>query len=178
MNHRDKVLIAGVVSELRERPLKSGNGRMAFVSLEDLSGTAELLCFSKVYAVAEEPLKSDDPLLVEATVQHEGEADSRSVKLRAERVRTLAEVREETTERIRLRLPADLVGPAFLDRLRHAVAPAPGDGGGGLPVELALVFAGEGEAVITLGAGFRMSPSDDAVERVERVAGAGCVAFL
>ena len=89
---RSKVTVAAVVSDLRERPLKSGNGRMAFAMLEDLGGRAELLVFSKVYPDAELALKADVPLLVDATVQHEGEGDSVSIKLRAERVRTRAPV--------------------------------------------------------------------------------------
>ena len=40
----DKVTVAGIVSQLRERPTKTGK-RMAWVTLEDLSGSVELVCF-------------------------------------------------------------------------------------------------------------------------------------
>ena len=173
--NRDQVLIGAVVSELRERPLKSGNGRMAFVGIEDLSGAAELLVFSRVYAEAEGPLKSDSPLLVKATIQHEGDGDAVSVKLRVESVQTLATVRQERTQRIRLRVDASDVAPERLDTLRRLMGH---EGGGGLPVELAVVFPGDGEAVITLGGAYRLDASDDLVDSVERVLGVGSVGFL
>ena len=40
----DKVTVAGIVAALRERPTKTGK-RMAWVTLEDLSGSVELVCF-------------------------------------------------------------------------------------------------------------------------------------
>ncbi|MGZ3444463.1 MAG: DNA polymerase III subunit alpha, partial [Myxococcaceae bacterium] len=40
----DVVTVAGIVSQLRERPTKTGK-RMAWVTLEDLSGSVELVCF-------------------------------------------------------------------------------------------------------------------------------------
>src|SRR5207245_11761292 len=41
---QDKVTVAGVVASMRERSLKDGR-RMAFVTLEDLSGSVEVICF-------------------------------------------------------------------------------------------------------------------------------------
>src|SRR6185436_6967051 len=40
----ERLTVAGIVAALRERPTKTGK-RMAWVTLEDLSGSVELVCF-------------------------------------------------------------------------------------------------------------------------------------
>ena len=40
----EKMTVAGIVAAMRERPTKTGK-RMAWVTLEDLSGSVELVCF-------------------------------------------------------------------------------------------------------------------------------------
>jgi DNA polymerase-3 subunit alpha len=62
--HMEEVSVVGVVSDLRERPLKSGKGRWAVVIIEDSFGQAEALCFSNAYDDAEALLKTKEPLLI------------------------------------------------------------------------------------------------------------------
>ena len=171
---RTKVTVSAVVSDLRERPLKSGNGRMAFAMLEDLGGRAELLVFSKVYPEAEAALKADVPLLVEATVQHEGEGDSVSVKLRAERVRTLADARAESASRVRVELDAERAGDErMLERLQQRLLAS----SAGLPVEVVVVVPDLGRALVRLGEHHRIAPDEDSVHALERIVGRGRVSI-
>lgn len=65
LRHMENVRVAGLPVDIRERPLKSGDGRWAIVTLEDNFGRAEVLCFNKTYAQFEELLKSNEPLLIE-----------------------------------------------------------------------------------------------------------------
>jgi DNA polymerase-3 subunit alpha len=173
--HRDTVQVAAVVSAMRERPLKSGNGRMAFVTLEDRSGQAEMLVFSQVYGASEEALKADEPLLVEAVVQHEGDADAKTIRLKAEKVQTLREVRRTATRRVRLLIDGDHMTAPRLDRLHQILAVEASDG---FPVEAVVAVAGQGQAIVTLGQDYRMGVSDEAITRLERVLGKGTVSFL
>ncbi len=86
----DKVTVAGIVSQLRERPTKTGK-RMAWVTLEDLSGSVELVCFpgkeggrsmmgkdgkwaqgrptARLRAPGSRCSRRDEPILVTGTVQ-------------------------------------------------------------------------------------------------------------
>jgi DNA polymerase-3 subunit alpha len=172
---RSKVVVGAVVTDLRERPLKSGNGRMAFAMLEDLGGRAELLVFSKVFPDAEAPLKADEPILVEATLQHEGEGDNISFKLRAERVRTLSDVRSETARRIRIELdPARAQDDGLLGRLQQRLLAS----ATGLPVEVVVIVPELGRALVRLGGPHRMPPDDDSVHALERIVGRGRVTVL
>lgn len=172
---RSKVLVGAVVTDLRERPLKSGNGRMAFAMLEDLGGRAELLVFSKVFPDAEAALKGDEPILVEATLQHEGEGDNITFKLRAERVRTLSDVRSETARRIRIELdPARAQDEALLERLQQRLLAS----ANGLPVEVVVIVPELGRALVRLGGPHRMLPDEDSVHALERIVGRGRVSVL
>lgn len=57
------VTIGGVVGHLKETTTKRGS-KMAFVTLEDLHGSVELVIFSDVYSDAVDYLKSDAPILI------------------------------------------------------------------------------------------------------------------
>jgi DNA polymerase III subunit alpha len=46
----EKVLIGGIIIELKKITTKAGNNEMAFVKLEDLTGTIEIVVFPKIYS--------------------------------------------------------------------------------------------------------------------------------
>jgi DNA polymerase-3 subunit alpha len=92
--HNSEVHVVGIVAALRERMLKSGNGRWAVVTLEDNFGQCEVLAFSRVYEEAEALLKSGEPLLLKGRAlldDIDDEGKQRTPKMRAESVESLAE---------------------------------------------------------------------------------------
>jgi DNA polymerase-3 subunit alpha len=171
--HRTSVTVAGVITSVRERTLRTGSGRMAFISLEDLTGRAEVVVFSKLFETAEELIKGDEPLVLQAVVQHEGDGDAMVVRLRAESVSTLREVREQQSKRVTLAMDADLIQPELMERLEAYLT----DWQDGFPVDVILTIEGYGEARVTLGGQYRLEADDTAVERVERLIGKGNVVF-
>ncbi len=82
-----RVVIAGLVTSFREIISKKG-ARMAFASLEDLTGQVELIVFPEAYAKGEIALKSDQPLLVGGNLKKEND----SHKIMVDRVAPLEEV--------------------------------------------------------------------------------------
>jgi DNA polymerase-3 subunit alpha len=171
---RAKVTVAGVVAEMRQRPLKSGQGHMAFLHLEDTTGQVEVVVFSKTFQAGEAALKGDGPITLEATVQHEGDPENRVVRLRAESVQTLAEYRQRATQRVRFSLDAGLVGEDLLSRLAQVL----GSSETGLPVEVRLEVPGAGTAELRLGDRFRAAIDDETLGRLERVVGRGRVSCV
>lgn len=142
--------------------------------LEDLGGRAELLVFSKVFPDAELALKADVPLLVDATLQHEGEGENVSIKLRAERVRTLADARAESATRVRVELEAErFEDERMLARLQQRLLSSPA----GLPVEIVVVIPELGRALVRLGEHHRVAPDEDSVHALERIVGRGRVSI-
>jgi DNA polymerase-3 subunit alpha len=184
----DKVTVAGVVAQLRERPTKTGK-RMAWVTLEDLSGSVELVCFpgreagrsvmgkdgkwSKGgarpgYDQWEPLLKSDEPILVTGSVQiNNRDEESPSCELIVEEIQSLREVREKRVKRLELRLHASMATEERLQKLSDLVKKH----AGATPIAVALLMPGEAEALIG-GTALKVQVSDELLESVNRLFGA------
>jgi DNA polymerase-3 subunit alpha len=181
----DKITVAGVVSVLRERPTKTGK-RMAFITLEDLSGSVEVICFPggggggppefgkpraprDGYDKWEAILKTDEPILITGKVQVKSLDDGAKVsELIAEEIKSLAEVREKRAKRLRIAVPAELIDDDKLARLREELARNPGL----LPVTLELEVAGEATAEVAIG--MKVKVSDSLIEFADRLFGQKC----
>jgi DNA polymerase-3 subunit alpha len=174
---RSEVTVAAVISELRERNTKSGNGRMAFITLEDLTGFVELMVFTKAYPIFEPHLHADEPLLIAARVTREGDGDNKTLKLRADGVTTLREARAERSKRARIRVTAETVSTAHLARLKALLAEQPLPGGNRVPVDVIVKVKDYGKAVVRLSQGYGLVVDDDAIGAVERLLGRGAVSF-
>lgn len=184
----DKITIAGIVSTMRERPTKTGK-RMAWVTLEDLSGSVELVVFpgkdgtrsvmdpktgkwgkagpKPGYEQWEHLLKSDDPLLVSGTVQMSRDEENPQAELIVDDIQSLREVREKRVKRLELRLHVDMATDDKLAKLaeiakKHA---------GATPIAVALHMPGEAEALVG-NTQFKVQVTDELLESVNRLFGA------
>jgi len=88
---RDKedVLIAGIVNNIREVTTKRKD-IMAYVTVEDLYGSMNIICFSEVYQKSRELLKSDEPLLIRGQT----DVSEEKVKIIANEIKLLQDVPE------------------------------------------------------------------------------------
>ncbi len=183
----EKVTIAGVVSALRERPTKTGK-RMAWVTIEDLSGSLEIVCFpgkeagrpqmgkdgrwgkggaKPGYENWEPLLKSDDALLVTGTVQiNNRDEESPQAELIVEEIQSLKEVREKRVKRFELRLSAELVTEERLSRLGELSKQY----AGATPVAVSIVLPGEAEALIGNTA-LKVAVTDELIAAVDKLFG-------
>jgi DNA polymerase-3 subunit alpha len=167
-NHRDEVAIAGVVSDLRERPLKSGNGRMAFVRLEDKSGEVDVLVFSSTFEEYEEVLKCGEPILIKGEVREEGDADAKTYRVRADEMKQLAQARREFVKRVKVDITVDEISNGELSHLRTLFARFRGDCRTSIVVKMENE-QGEGRAEIPLPSDFWVEPEDELLMQVERL---------
>ncbi len=184
----DKITVAGIVSQLRERPTKTGK-RMAWVTLEDLTGSVELVCFPGKEAGRSfmgkdgkwakggakpgfdnwEPLlKGDEPILVTGTVQiNDREAENPVAELIVDEIQSLREVRERRVKRLELRLNASMVSDERLQKLSDIAKKY----AGATPVAVAVVMPGEAEALVG-NTSLKVQISDELLESVNRLFGA------
>ncbi len=91
VSSRVVVKVAGVVAHAKEITTKKNKERMAFVTLEDETGSVEVIVFPSIFKEAEFHLLPDEPVVVEGTVDKSGEV----IKLKAMSVIPLNEVKED-----------------------------------------------------------------------------------
>ncbi len=70
-NRGKRVWVAGLVIDVRVRPLKSGNGKMAFVTIDDRSARTEVSFFSKAFEANQEALKVDEILIIRGRASYD-----------------------------------------------------------------------------------------------------------
>ncbi len=185
----EKITIAGVVAAMRERPTKTGK-RMAWVTLEDLSGSVELVVFPGKdgsrsvmdpktgkwgksgprpgYEQWEHLLKSDDPILVSGTVQMNSRDEENPVaELIVDNIESLREVREKRVKRLELRLHVDMATDEKLARLAELAKKY----AGATPIAVALHMPGEAEALVG-NTNLKVQVCDELLESVNRLFGA------
>ncbi|HYH98402.1 DNA polymerase III subunit alpha, partial [Hyalangium sp.] len=183
----EKISVGGIIAALRERPTKTGK-RMAWVTLEDLSGSIELVCFpgkdgtrsvmgkdgkwtkagpKPGYEQWETLLKGDDPILVTGTVQiSQRDEESPTTELIVEEIQSLKAVRERRTKRLELRVPADLLTEEKLSKLAEIAK----QNMGATPVAVSVLFPGEAEALIG-GTALKVQVSDELLLAVDKLFG-------
>jgi DNA polymerase-3 subunit alpha len=168
--HGARVILMGHVAALKETATKSGN-RMAFVTLEDMTGTAEVTVFPEPFKAAAPFLRGREPLVVRGRVD---DGDKGRVVL-AEDVRLLAQSLgtagarpknggEASACRIRVRADGDPAGR--LAALRKLCEEHPG----GVPVFVHVVVAGVEVVVRSRGVSVDATPA--LTSKVEALLGA------
>jgi DNA polymerase-3 subunit alpha len=109
-----KVVIPIGISSVREH--RTARGCMAFVGIEDLYGSMEMVCFANVYEPARELLQSERPLLLAAKVDRSKEEPS----LLAEAIMAIDEILPALVARIEIKTSTIALDEHCLQQL-HAM---------------------------------------------------------
>ncbi len=184
-----EVVLAGVVNSIREKTLKSGKGKMAFIALEDLSGRYEAVAFKDAYAEAQQHLHSDQPVVIRGIPMIEGDDECPIVRLRLKSVEALGELRCKRARAFEIRLSVAALNTERLTRLRELLGQNRGD----IPASMKLtndlttvaadsvggadVFCGATETSLSLPGDLNVNPTDDLLAGVDRLFGSRA-AFL
>jgi DNA polymerase-3 subunit alpha len=170
--HRDTVSLAGVIASKRERPLKSGNGRMAFLQFEDHYGEIEVIIYARLYPDVQELIDSDEPLLIRGVVRIDGDGDDRAWKVAAEEIKLLSDARTQRVNQVVMELNVDQVTGDFVEKLVQIFDRHPGS----CRALLKLNY-GTAEAELLLDSRLGVAPSDELSHDLSDVIGDGIVRF-
>lgn len=165
---KSEVKVCGIVAGLKELTTKKGD-RMAFVTLEDLSGFVEMVVFPETYQAAMELLKSEEPLLVSGTL----DVGEESCKLLATEVLPLREVKERLTKKVHFRLTTPGLSEGQLTALKDIIDRHRGS----CDVLLHLVIPNRSETVIGLPESQKVAASDEIMDAAEKLFGYNVVTF-
>jgi DNA polymerase-3 subunit alpha len=170
----DRVRLAGVVENYRERIFKNGGGRVAFFELEDEVGKVDVKVGEKKIDAMAPILGSGEPVVVEGKVSfpitgddEPDESEGRRATVLIETVQPLSEVMQAETRAIAIRLSAARTKPDQLRTLREVLERSPGH----CPVSLVIELHDGAEAVLSLGSALRVAPTDGMLAGLERLFG-------
>jgi DNA polymerase-3 subunit alpha len=165
---KGEVKLCGIVVALKESITKKGD-RMAFVTLEDLVGSVEVVMFPETFAKCSEFLKSDDPLLVTGTID-QGE---KGAKVMANEVVLLREVNARETKQVVFTLAADGLDRSQLESLREIMRRYPGN----CRVTLAIEVPAQFRTLIAPADSYTVAASEELAVEVKNLFGYNAVSF-
>ncbi|MEO5658164.1 MAG: DNA polymerase III subunit alpha [Nitrospiria bacterium] len=161
-----EVRIWGVIASKKITTTKKGD-RMAYVRVEDLSGSVDAIVFPDLYASAGVQLASDQPLLIEGTVDQ----GDKGTKLKATRITSLDRARERAGGHLEVVLDGVAV-----DTLRSLKATLERHKGA-YPVRLrVMVREHRRESMILTDDALRVDPSQALIDEIEAGVGKGAAA--
>jgi DNA polymerase-3 subunit alpha len=165
---KEEVTLCGIINNLKMLTTKKGD-RMAFVTLEDLSGFAELVVFPEAYTQAADLLGSEEPLLVKGVV----DVGEESNKILVSEILSLKEVKERLTSTIHFRLTTPGLDDQQLRALKDIISRYRGDCEG----MIHLVIPNRSETLIRLPDSLRIQACDEMMDDVEKLFGYNVVTF-
>lgn len=126
--------------------------QMAFVQLEDMEGSVEVVVFPSVYADCQHMLIDDQPLLVQGKVQK----DEKSAKILADNIIAMEDAESRWTAEVHFTVDAARSDKETLGRLREVVRRHPGDCQGWLHLKI----DDSVETIIAMADGWRFQPGE------------------
>ncbi|HTP66294.1 MAG TPA: DNA polymerase III subunit alpha [Geobacteraceae bacterium] len=165
---KSEVKLCGMVSTLKEILTKKGE-RMGFITLEDLTGSVEVVVLPDVYGTAVECLKSDEPVLVAGTL----EIGEKGAKIRATEVSSLRDVQGRETRTVHFTLTANGPERDRLESLRDIL----GRHQGTCRPLLHIVIPEQGRTTIRLPDSWGVAASEELTMAVQELLGYNAVSF-
>ena len=158
------VRLAGIVGKLTLKRTKRGD-RMGIISLEDMTGSVEVIFFPDTFNQFAHLLSSEEPILVTGTVEHTD--DAKTFKVIGQKVITLEHAKQKSITSVELLLDEADISKDMLEKLQDIVFRFPGDSRLIFMVRL----SDGGYVSIRAGNHFNVSPCDRLIKEMEQVAG-------
>ncbi len=161
-----EVRVCGIITQQKITTTKRGD-RMAYLRLEDLHGSVEILVFPDLYKKVSSLLTQDLPFFVSGFVDR-GE---KGVKVKATVLEPMAQVRERMTRRVEIRINSTGLTARDLEHLKEILLRHRG----ACPVFLCLGMPNRIESTIAVDDKVKIKPSDLFIAEIERDFGRGSV---
>ncbi|TKB66044.1 MAG: DNA polymerase III subunit alpha [Nitrospira sp.] len=164
-----EVKICGIIATVKSMLTKKGD-RMAYLTLEDLHGTTEVIVFPDLFRTAGELIAPERIVRITGTIDR----GDKGTKIRGSKIEPLAEVQVQAIKRIRISLMDCPEVPQQLPRLRDVFMRHPGNS------TISMLFRTDAnwEAETNPLPNLTVCPSDHFVSEVEEVLGKGALSLL
>lgn len=162
------VTLGGVIQRLQLKNSRKGDRYAAF-TLEDKTGTVEVICWPETYRRAQVDFATDEPVCVTGTL----EVDDERCQVIADEVVLLHAARARSTQEVHLALRAERATQELMARLKETLAQHRGE----CPAFLHLLLADSTETIIALPRDLRVAPTEGLIEAVEQICGRGAASL-
>jgi DNA polymerase-3 subunit alpha len=159
---KSAVRIGGTISAIKQIRTKKGD-LMAFVNLEDLNGTVEVVVFPRVYDACVDILVEDTPVLVQGEAQRE----EKGAKLLAESVILMENAEETWTASVHITIDVTRTGRQVLSELHKLLLEYQGSSSCFLHMQI----PGESETTISLPDNLRLNVTPSLTREVNGLLG-------
>ncbi|PIP78848.1 MAG: DNA polymerase III subunit alpha [Gammaproteobacteria bacterium CG22_combo_CG10-13_8_21_14_all_40_8] len=160
--------IAGLIIGMRIITTKSG-ARIAIATLDDKTGRIDLAIYQDIYDECSSILAKDNVIIAEGEISVDHFSDG--LKMKAKTLYDVTQIREKRLRCLQIDLKQSHLDSKFSDLLMKHLSPFKG---GTTPISIQFKASGA-EAMIDLGAEWKVSPSDELIYRLEDIVGDGNV---
>ncbi len=152
------------------RFIDSKRGRMAVLTVEDLTGTFEAFVYSDVLPTITDLISAEKPVLL----MGRAEAGEQSVKLIVTKAADLESADREIGDEMNIRIRSSGITGGAIEMLEKLLGNA---ARGRCRAIIRVEAPGVGEAVMTLPQEYSVQPGDDLIGAIEKLLGSGVVHF-
>ena len=164
-----EVKLCGIITTVKTMLTKKGD-RMAYLTLEDLQGTVEVIAFPDLYKSAGDVIAPERVVRITGTIDR----GDKGTKLRGSKIEPLADVQSQTIKRVLIRLSNRPEAKDQLPRLRDVLLRHPG----ATTVALTFLMDAAMEADTAPLPNVTVTASEHFVADVEEVLGKGALSLL
>ena len=165
----ETITTAGIIANLRVLKSKKGDF-YAQATLEDMSGSVEMIVFPEAYRRLQEKVKLEVPVLVKAGVRVE---EGSNPKITAAEICPLEDAKVPLPRSLRIRIPVEGCNQTTVDDLHTLFTERKGEARVLFDVERAGDFM-----VVMEAEGYNVQPDRNFIARVEELCGRGSVRII
>jgi len=165
----ETIITAGIISNVRVQKSKKGDF-YAQSTLEDMSGTIDMIVFPEAFKRIGEKVKLEVPVLVKAGVRIEEGANP---KITAAEIMPLEEAKVPLPRALRIRVMVDTAGESTIDDLHALFLERKGE------AKVLFDIERQGDFMVVMEAdGYNVLPDRNFIARVEQLCGRGSVRII
>jgi DNA polymerase III subunit alpha len=150
LNDKESVHVAGTMAALKEINSKKGD-RMAFATVEDLTGSCEVIVFADIFRKCSPLLKEEAPLWISGNLSK----DEKGVKIIAQEIMTLDQAEETSAVKATLSITAAGLSRERLANLSVLLRHYPGT----CPVQFMVICPNQTQVLFSLPDVYKIKPS-------------------
>ena len=160
--------LAGIPSKVLPKITRKGD-KMAIVTLEDLNGSVEVILWPEIYAVTENILSDDDPILVKGSIDSDGNLP----KVIAKEVCLLKEAKKNWKGKVHIHFRTPGLEKETLIAIKKIFKNYKGNN----EIFLDFLFPDNKVRRLSVGEEIKIRPCDEIIQEIEAVLGEDSIKF-